>query len=1515
MEKAEKNSKYSLTIPFIKELATYFMDFLETDFHKRRSPKRKIILRTNDNLLSGINVKKYPSFYSKILTSISRESLDTEKISTINKGVYKCDVPKNLTDVIQLQLKRFTKKSFDEFNEKAKLNAEEMSVLHKENVNSAISKHTEFCLNLAKDNFVSVFVNTAREPLLDSGAVDENDIYAIEEDILAVIQNLIDEKISKNIKNLVSKLSQEDEILDLDFEYLSKDDFVSLITQFFNEYKLGDLYLELDELDRNKRILDKQELYLNIGDIYFEKNKYPIFYIPVQIEKNAEGYKIIYETQLYINKKALEYIEQEYNTKNNTHGHLDGFKERIVYLSQCPDLSNFLKRSFDELVDFFQLSESFDLTNQKYQISRSRQISISNNVYITLFDKADESLINDYESILDLINNGGEGVAELFKTLIDGFFFDETESINTEIEDGWDGTSVTKKLVMPSPIPLNSEQRKILKAIEASKGKYYVVQGPPGTGKSHTITAIVFESLLKGNSVLVLSDKNEALDVVENKITETLNKIRKEKNFQNPILRLGRSSKAYTQILATQNIEKIKQHYKVVRNKLSDLDSDIQENAEVIESNISNEIDGYSSVDIKSIRDLHLLEKHFDDKGWIINKDYVNQIENLGVYISDLSSAIESVKELVEKESVFRDLVEILLKSDSIETISDIQDAIEKVGKISETYKEIKNSTTYLADIALFGYDDYEKPHKLTKLHEQFLEIRNPLFGYLFKKNDVEKLKIKFNKIFPNNRVDNIEKNLELISKAVQASNAILDKDKKLFTEEEDCLLSALIAIDADESIVTKIEGILEKREDIDYLLQQMDAEEKASILKEIGLNENVNTLFSNKLTTLYKDSTDFSSLVRYFTLYEELTAKFESIKSHNFNGEIKSLEEMVSTKMSFILDERVVNFAENKAKLAAGLSKIIRKKEKFPISEFESLKEAFPCIISSVRDYAEYIPLHRDLFDLVIIDEASQVSIAQALPALLRGKKVLILGDKKQFSNVKTAQARTEVNQEYVNRLNMVYKTTINKAPSSYEESLLNDFNIKTSVLEFFEKISVYKTMLKKHFRGYKELISYSNKFFYQNNLQVMKIRAKKIDEVLKFTQLEVDEESEIPNTNIGEIEFIIAQLEEVYQKKQKHSIGIITPHTNQQKLLAEKINELEYKDYLYDENMLKIMTFDTCQGEERDTIYYSMVATKNVDRLWGVFIKDLSSVDVEEEGKIKAQRLNVGLSRAKECMHFVISKPVEEFNGSIGEALRHYAFTLSEAKNQKDVSTVDSTSPMEAKVLEWFYQTKFYNENKEKIEFLPQFELGEYLKQLDPFYSHPKYVVDFLLVYKDPLYNERKIIIEYDGFQEHFSHIDEVNEFNYENYYSEDDIYRQKVLESYGYRFLRINRFNLTEDPVATLNTRLLELVNVNRQRPALLENISNTIHSLQNGDMIECPKCNEIKFISEFKDSSLISGMGRYCLSCKGKRKFEDILDGEEKVLCPICHSSMVLRSGRYGRFYGCSRFPYCRGTRRT
>ncbi|UCH05343.1 MAG: hypothetical protein JSW05_04040 [Candidatus Thorarchaeota archaeon] len=63
--------------------------------------------------------------------------------------------------------------------------------------------------------------------------------------------------------------------------------------------------------------------------------------------------------------------------------------------------------------------------------------------------------------------------------------------------------------------------------------------------------------------------------------------------------------------------------------------------------------------------------------------------------------------------------------------------------------------------------------------------------------------------------------------------------------------------------------------------------------------------------------------------------------------------------------------------------------------------------------------------------------------------------------------------------------------------------------------------------------------------------------------------------------------------------------------KLAMEMISKTPDRDHFLDVNKLKIMTFDTCQGEERDIIFYSMVATGESDRLWGVFIKNLADVD----------------------------------------------------------------------------------------------------------------------------------------------------------------------------------------------------------------------------------------------------------------------------------------------------------------
>ncbi|HTP64854.1 MAG TPA: AAA domain-containing protein, partial [Geobacteraceae bacterium] len=485
-----------------------------------------------------------------------------------------------------------------------------------------------------------------------------------------------------------------------------------------------------------------------------------------------------------------------------------------------------------------------------------------------------------------------------------------------------------------------------------------------------------------------------------------------------------------------------------------------------------------------------------------------------------------------------------------------------------------------------------------------------------------------------------------------------------------------------------------------------------------------------------------------------------------------------------------------------------------------------------------------------------------------------------------------------------------------------IENFNIRTSILEFFEYINNFTIQLNKYFRGYREIISYSNRYFYRNSLQVMKIRGDSIDDVLAFTFIGHDGKLEpVANTNRPEVDFITAEMLRLKDEGFAGTVGIITPHTNQQKMIMEAVNTLPERDWLYDHLRLKIMTFDTCQGEERDLIYYSMVANPASDRLWGIFVKDLANVDVEEDGKIKAQRLNVGFSRAKERMHFVISKPLEQFIGSIGEALRHYWEERQVARQEPTVNDVDPKSPMEREVLGWILNTPLWQENHDngRISLVPQFKIGSYLNQLDRThtYRHPKYKADFFLTYRDDSGKKHHIIIEYDGFQEHFVNHEAVTALNYDQYYCEEDVYRQKTIEGYGYKFLRINRFNSGKDPVATLDRRLRAQIAERPETNGVLDEVLETIDGLRANEVKECPKCKKLREIEEFYDSTLVKGVGRICNTCKGakkepSRKHADSASKPSRIMCPKCGANMVLRRGKYGRFYGCSIFPSCKGT---
>lgn len=517
MSKSDQQSKIIL---FIKEVAKYFMDFLETDFHKRRLPKRSIQLHSKDNLLVGLNLNKYPSF-NRLSWDLVISTFDKNKFNALQKGIYRADIPQNLVDIVKIQVKKLSEEQLADVLDEVATKVEEAIALFPKDYEQAINYAIDKASVVLKAHLIIPFITKLEQPLETLALGDENISYLMEEELTTVIMQLMEKTISETLKHAAA--GEEIDAKNSLMTAIQINEVKSTIKSFFENFQVFDLYNEVYEMSRNKAILDKQEFYFYFSDISYNKVKYPIFYIPFSVEKSGESLVFDFDAQLYINKKALEYIAQQYNKERGKFGSIKGISERIIYLAQhLNNLTNVLQPIMDELTDFFELDARIKVNKATPQVAKGLLARITNSCYFALFDKSDEALVNDYEMILQLLTEDNNVLVEAFNKLIDDFIHKNPQSFRLEIEDDWDSKDVPDKLIFKSPIPLNSEQLQIVAALRKDGCKYVTVEGPPGTGKSHTITAIAFNAIMDKQNVLILSDKKEALDVVEDKITEAM---------------------------------------------------------------------------------------------------------------------------------------------------------------------------------------------------------------------------------------------------------------------------------------------------------------------------------------------------------------------------------------------------------------------------------------------------------------------------------------------------------------------------------------------------------------------------------------------------------------------------------------------------------------------------------------------------------------------------------------------------------------------------------------------------------------------------------------------------------------------------------------------------------------------------------------------------------------------------------------------------------------------------------
>ncbi|MBD5415916.1 MAG: AAA family ATPase [Bacteroides sp.] len=259
--------------------------------------------------------------------------------------------------------------------------------------------------------------------------------------------------------------------------------------------------------------------------------------------------------------------------------------------------------------------------------------------------------------------------------------------------------------------------------------------------------------------------------------------------------------------------------------------------------------------------------------------------------------------------------------------------------------------------------------------------------------------------------------------------------------------------------------------------------------------------------------------------------------------------------------------------------------------------------------------PLVDNLFDILIIDEASQCDVASALPLILRAKQVVIIGDPMQLRHI------TSVRREEEDAIRVHFGLT-SRPYLKYAEQSLWDY--AADFLAHANQNS-FPITLENHYRCHHDIIGYSNHQFYSRFLDTP-LQVKTDESRMNLPQkgmvmipVHGKQESENVNINRAEADRTVNLAKELCSLQADVSIGIVTPFRHQADYIKSHLDDSLKEN-------VEVNTAYGFQGDEKDVIIYSLVVTDNSPQ------RKINWID-----NVTSNQINVAVTRARQTLYVV--------------------------------------------------------------------------------------------------------------------------------------------------------------------------------------------------------------------------------------------------------------------------------------
>lgn len=409
------------------------------------------------------------------------------------------------------------------------------------------------------------------------------------------------------------------------------------------------------------------------------------------------------------------------------------------------------------------------------------------------------------------------------------------------------------------------------------------------------------------------------------------------------------------------------------------------------------------------------------------------------------------------------------------------------------------------------------------------------------------------------------------------------------------------------------------------------------NILRSEDIENHLNNIvieFENKIENLKIEKIRISN--------ELIRLRFSKFikENNNISNQINRYQEFINAFVNFV--NNGINFRER--------------------NTYREFNDIFVQILKSLKIWMstnlsirKSIPFEQPgIFDLLIIDEASQCDIPSSIPLFYRAKQVVVIGDDLQLQHISGINRKEDV----------AIGQKLNLSEKYY--GYYSDMSLFRHCLNIINNLNQSEYFLDQHYRSVKHIMDFSNINFYfpkkgkQMINRKININSYKFEGIFwKDVQCNGDKisiernKNKINDREVDEILNIYDNLLN-YFKQNNLSVGITTPFRNQanlihNKLLMKNINEI---------NQINVLgnTIHKFQGDERDIIFFSPVIS--IGSLDGA----INFINFNSP-----ELLNVAISRARIAVIIVGDKASCSKAGGLLQNLVNYSynFNLSEILN----------------------------------------------------------------------------------------------------------------------------------------------------------------------------------------------------------------------------------------------------------